>query len=222
MTLLRLARLSDAPPPARELLEVGDDGRFSGWRSQGPVVGAFRGTVAGIDGLRGLVERASASSPPGAGDLPLDATVDSLAAAGRELRVAASGTPEGAWGELLRAARTILEDEVPRAPWAAIELLVTHTAPPRLVHRGEAPLVLELGAGWAEVTRWRDGVPAGSAETRDLGAAREEAGPGWSLEVPLAVPEGAASDLVTASAWFVAEDEGVLVPVVLTGRAGEG
>ena len=222
MTLLRLARLSDAPPPARELLEVGDDGGFRGWRSQGTVVGAFRGTVAGIDELRGLVERASSSTPPDAGDLPLDATVDSLGAAGMELRVAASATPEGAWGELLRAARTVLDDEVPRAPWAAIELLVTATAPPRLVHRGEGPIVLELGAGWAEVTRWRDDAPVGSAETRSLGVDRVEAGPGWSADLPLAIPQGAASDLVTASAWFVAEDEGVLVPVVLTGRAPEG
>lgn len=219
MTLVRLTRLSDAFPPARELLEIGDDGGFTGWRSQGPLVGACRGTLAGIDALRDLVRRARESAPPPARDLPLDATADLLAVGDRELRVAASASPDGAWGDLLRAARAILEDEVPLAPYAAVELQVAAAAAPRLVHRGDAPIVLELGAGWAEVTRWRDDVPAGSDETRDLAAGRVEAGPGWSLDLDLAVPAGEPGDLVTASAWFVVEDGGVLVPVVLTGRA---
>jgi hypothetical protein len=222
VTLLRLARLSDAYSPARELLEVADDGTFTGWRSQGPLVGACRGTVAGIDALRALVERAGTVPPRRGGDLPLDATVDLLAVGDHELRAAASTTPDGAWGDLLRAARAVLEDEVPRSPHAAIELVIGGPPGLRLVHRGEAPIVLELGAGWAEVTRWRDGVPAGSAETRDLAAGRVEAGPGWSIDIALVVPAGEPGDLVTASAWFVAEDEGVLVPVVLTGRATSG
>lgn len=222
MTLLRFARRSDAPPPARELLEVADDGSMTGWLSQGPLVGACRGPVPDLEGLRALVEAAARSPVPTPGDAPLDATIDALDVAGREHAWPEHEVVAGPWGDLLAAARTLLLDALPAMPAAAVGLAFPGPDRLRLEHRGGAPLVLELGAAWAEVTRWRDGVPVGSAETRDLRLGRVEAGPGWSAEVPLAVPGGEAGDLLTASAWFVADDEGIHVPVVLTGRGIAG
>lgn len=223
MSLLRFARLSDAPPPAREMLDVADDGSLTGWRSQGPVVGACAGRAPDLAALRALVERVAGTEAPRHGDVPADATVESLEAGGQELETTEHGTIGGAWGELLAAARVLLDDVLPAGPVAAValEIRVTEGAPGglALAHRGDRPLVLELGAGWAEITRWRDGAPVGSEEVHGLGARRVEAGPGWSLEVPVRIPGGEPGDLLTASCRFVAVDAGVMVPAVLTGRA---
>lgn len=219
MRLLRFARLSDAPPPARELVEVANDGSMTGWLSQGPIVGSCRGRVPDPAGLRALVERAIAVPAPRGGPYPLDATVESLEAGGHELETTVQGTVDGPWGELLAAARSLLDDVLSASPGAAVALVIAAPGGLVLKHRGDGPLALELGAGWAEVTRWRDGAPVGSAEIRGLGAGRVETGPGWSLAIPLRVPDGEPGDLLTASCWFVAVDAGVMVPAVLTGRA---
>jgi hypothetical protein len=218
MTLLRLARLSDAPPPARELLEVADDGVLTGWRSQGTAVGHFGGSVDDIDGLRTLVEGAVAMPVPELGTLPLDATIESLWARDRSARFSVHATPGGPWGVLLRAARSLLDDTLPLAPVAAVALVVDEQAGVRLEHRGSSSITVELGSAWVEITRWRDGAPVGDAETRDFGLGRVEAGPGWTASIAVGIPGGEPGDLLTASAWFVADDAGVYVPIVLTGR----
>jgi hypothetical protein len=156
---------------------------------------------------------------PDAGGYPLDATVETLTVGGTKLVAAVHATISGPWGELLAAARVLLDDVLPGSPSAAVALEILAPGGIRLVHRGDAPLTLELGAGWAEVTRWRDGAPVGDAETHDLGLRRVAAGPGWTADIALPVPAGEPGDLLTASAWFVADDAGVYVPAVLTGRA---
>ncbi len=220
--MLRLSRLSDAPPPARELLEVADDGTLSGWRSQGPGIGRFGGSAPDIDGLRALIGAAVATPEPEIGRLSLDATIESLEADGRSARFSVHTTPDGPWGALLLAARSLLDDTLPSAPVATLALVIDEGRGLRLEHRGSDPVAVELGSAWAEMTRWRDGTPVGSSEARGIGLGRVEAGPGWSALIAMDVPAGEAGDLLTASAWFVAEDTGIYVPVVLTGRASTG
>lgn len=222
MTLLRLARLSDAPPPARELLDVGDDGTLRGWRSQGPLVGACRGAAPDVDRLRALVAAAAAAPVPRAATFPLDATVESLEAGGVELDVTEHTVLDGAWGDLLEAARGLLDDALPTMPLAAVAMVIASPDLVRMEHRGEVALTVELGAARVEITRWRDGTPVGDAEVRGLGLGRTETGPGWTAGIALRGPAGKPGDLLTASAWFVADDGGVLVPVVLTGHATAG
>lgn len=222
MSLLRFARLSDAPPPAREMLVVADDGSLTGWRSQGPVVGACAGRAPDVAALRELVDRAAGARVPRRGDVPADATVESLEAGGQALETTEHGSIDGPWGDLLAAARTLLDEVLPAGPAAAVTLAIRAPGGIVLEHRGDGALTLELGAGWAEVTRWRDGAPAGSVEVRGLGAGRTETGPGWSFEIPVRIPAGQPGDLLTASCWFVAVDAGVMVPAVLTGHATAG
>ena len=64
----------------------------------------------------------------------------------------------------------------------------------------------------------------GSAERSVPGLGRVEAGPGWSQVVDLegGPATGEPGDLLTASAAFVAEDAGVFVPVLVTGRIDAG
>jgi hypothetical protein len=223
VSLVRLMRLSDAPPPAREVLDVADDGSFTAWRSIHDVVGRFAGSMPDPEGLRGLVAAVSGDAPPSAGTLPLDATVDSLEAAGRELEVSANGSVDGAWGALLEACRTVLAG-VGSSPVAAVALVIKGPGALRLEHRGTGPLAIELANLWVEVTRWRGDTPVGSAERSVAGHGRVEAGPGWSLDVELegGPATGDPGDLLTASASFVAEDAGVYVPVVVSGRAAAG
>jgi len=219
MTLLRLLRLSDAPPPARELLEVADDGTLKGWRSQGPGVGRFAGMAGDLAGLQALVAAAAGAPVPALGTVPMDATIESLEAGGQACRCSVHATPDGPWGELLRAARALLDDVLPSSPVAALALSIEAAGDLRLEHRGDGTLPVELGDAWVEITRWRDGAPVGSTETRSLGLGRVETGPGWSAPVALHAPAGEPGDLLTASVWFVADDAGVYVPAVLTGRA---
>jgi hypothetical protein len=81
-------------------------------------------------------------------------------------------------------------------------------------------LPIRLESLWFEITRWRDGDPVGSREVSGLGLGRVEAGPGWGQDLPIEDgPAGEPGDLLTASAWFVAEDHGIYVPVVVTGRS---
>jgi hypothetical protein len=218
VSLVRLSRLSDAPPPARELLDVDDDGSVAGWLSQGPAIGRFAGSVPDITGLRGLVDAAAGTDPPSTATFPHDATIDRLRVAGDELVTSDKTTPDGAWGELLAATRALLDGLV-GSPAAAIALEVAGPGLVRLVHRGSDVLPIRLETLTIDVTRWRDDNPVGSKELSGLGLGRVEAGPGWSQDLPIdGGPEGEPGDLLTAVAWFVAEDDGVYVPVLVTGR----
>ena len=103
-------------------LEVADDGSMTGWLSQGPLVGACRGPVPDLEGLRALVEAAARSRVPTPGDAPLDATIDALDVAGREHAWPEHEVVAGPWGDLLAAARTLLLDALPAMPAAAVGL----------------------------------------------------------------------------------------------------
>lgn len=219
MSLVRLSRLSDAPPPARELLDVGDDGSVTGWLSQGPAIGRFAGSVPDLAGLRGLAGAVSGVEPPTQDTFPHDATIDRLRTAEGELVTSDKTTPEGPWGELLATARGLL-DGLAASPVAAIAVEVQGPGLVRLVHRGTDSLPIRLETLSVDITRWRDGDPVGSKEVSGLGLGRVEARPGWSQDVPVdSGPEGGPGDLLTATAWFVAEDAGVYIPVLVTGRA---
>jgi hypothetical protein len=223
MSLVRFLRLSSAPPPAREKIDVADDGSYTAWRSIDDVVGRFAGSVPDPEVVRGLVAAVAGVAPPALGALPHDATVDSVGAGGQELEVSANGSVEGPWGELLAACRELVAG-VGSSPLAAVALVIDGPGALRLEHRGSASIPVELANLWVEVTRWRGDTPVGSAERTVPGLGRVESGPGWSLPIDLGrgPADGEPGDLLTASAWFVADDGGIFVPVVANGRLTAG
>ena len=213
MTLVDFKRLSDAPPPIRELLAVDDDGGATAWRSNGPAVGRFAGPVADLPGLRAAVDAARAAEPPD-GDLRADAVAEVIETGGRRARVAARLPVEGPWGALVEACRRVL-DEVTTSPVVAIAGDVGPGARLRLEHRGDGTLTLELASLDVTFRLWRDGAQAGEARVRGAGEAldRLDAGAGWSLEVAAEDMDLSGGGILAAEASFVVEDEGVLVPV---------
>ncbi len=222
MSRVTFARLSDAPPPLREMLDVEADGSWRAWRSVGQAIGRFAGD--GATTLAALAERAATESPPPTGELPPDASVDRITitqAGRRRSHVRSFGStqrPAGAWGELVAACRALLDDAIAH-PTAAIGLVVTAPDLVRLEHRGDGPLPIELGSAQVEATVWKDGafVVAGSGQ---IVAGHVDAGPGWSLEVPLTGIDPSASGDAVVFVSFVADDGGVYIPVTLSaGRA---
>ena len=77
-------------------------------------------------------------------------------------------------------------------------------------------MTLELDSLPVSLTLWRDAREAarGSAAAS---AGRVEAGPGWSLDVPRASIDLGGGGKLVAVASFIAEDEGVFVPMAATG-----
>ncbi len=213
------ARLSDAPPPAREMLAVAADGSWTAWRSIGAAIGRFAGaagTGAADAGERivELAEAAAAAEPPRAGELPPDATVDSLEVAGRSATIGSRDEPEGPWGALFAACRGLIEAATDH-PAAAIALVIAGPDRVRLEQRGAGALTVELGEAPVQGAVW---TPAGefvATGTGRLPAGRVEAGPGWSLDVALEGIDAATEGQLVVSVSFVADDGGVYIPVTL-------
>lgn len=223
MSRVAFARLSDAPPPLREMLDVDDDGSWRAWRSVGLAIGRFAGSgdAAGGAGRRilELAAEAEASEPPrDGGDAP-DATVDSIDLGDRSVWVPYRKTPDGPWGKLFQATRDLLDEAVSH-PLAAIGMELAGPNRVRLEHRGTEPLSLEFGAAGVEATLWTpDGIFVASG-TGKVDAGHVDAGPGWSIEVPLDGIDPAAKGEPVVFVSFVADDAGVYIPVVLSaGRA---
>ena len=202
-----LCRRSDAPPPAREPLEVADDGSMTGWLSQArswvPVAARYRISRDCVPWSRrrpGRRSRPPATRRSTRRSTPLTSPDGA--------RVAGARGRGRAVGDLLAAARTLLLDALPAMPAAAVELAFPGPDRLRLVHRGAHRSSWSVGAASAEVTRWRDGIPVGSAETRDLRLGRVEAGPWWSPRSrwPSRRRGRRPAD---GSAWLVANDEGI-------------
>ena len=214
--LVSFARIAFSPPPLREMLAVRADGTATGWRSNGPVVGRFASRVDGLEALRAAVAGVAADEgpPPGPVELVPDAAWEEVSAGGHTARFAADDEVEGPWGVLVDRCRGLL-DEVSGSPSAAIAVLVDGGGHVRLEHRGDGTLPLELGSLQVSLTLWRDGREAAQAGT-GTSVGRVEAGPGWSLDVPDASIDLKGGGKLVAVASFIADDDGVFVPVSAT------
>ena len=214
--LVSFARIAFSPPPLREMLAVLADGTATCWRSNGPAVGRFAGHVDAMDDLRAaLAGVAAGDARPGALELVPDAAWEEVDADGRTARFAADDQVDGPWGRLLDRCRGLL-DEVSESPAAAIAILVDADGHVRLDHRGDGTLPLELDSLQVSLTLWRDGREAARAKT-ELSAGRVEAGPGWSLDVADTSIDLRGGGKLVGVASFIADDEGVFVPVAATG-----
>jgi hypothetical protein len=217
-------RLSDAPPPLRETLDVEDDGSWRVWRSVGQAIGRFAGSpeVADSAGKRilELAAAAEGSDPPSKGKFPPDATIERIHVGDRSATVPYRHTPDGPWGELVAASRRLLDEAIAH-PRAAIRLVVVGPDRVRLEHRGQEPLPIELGSAQVEATVWHDGAFVGAGMGR-IDAGHVDAGPGWSLDVPLEGIDPSAGGEAVIFVSFVADDGGVYIPVTLSAGRGPG
>jgi len=170
-------------PALAESVELGDDGTISGWRTVSPAgVGWFarrlpEAELAEVRALAGAVRTAPAPSlaRPGASTetLELDATGP----------YSIAGSRDG----LAVAARQLVQrlTDFPRAA-----VTVTHPSPEvaRLEHRGTEPLRLDLASVAVSAAVWRGYYePAGTWSGVIGGPGEIEAGPGWTLDLPLEV-----------------------------------
>lgn len=213
MTAWSFSRLSDAPPPLRELLDVADDGTFTMWRSVGEIVGRFAGTVPDAGAAAAVAADSAAGDPPAAPELAPDATVDTVTVAGRSHTTTQHRRPDGPWGDLLALGRELLDALVDQ-PAAAIAASLPSPTLLRLEHRGDGTLPVLLGGAVVDVRAWSptDLVAQAYAEPPPAGAV--DAGPGWVLEVPLPELPLPAGTTLAVDVSFVADDGGVLVPMV--------
>jgi hypothetical protein len=220
MSRVAFARLSDAPPPMREKLDIDDDGAWQAWRSVGRAIGRFSGSggVAGADRILALATAAESMEPPDPGGKTRDTTFDTLTIGDRSVRLPYRGILDGPWGELLTACRDLLNDALDH-PTAAIGITITAPDRVRLEHRGDETLSVEFGAARVDAQVWTaEGVFVASG-TGTVDAGHVDAGPGWSIEVPLGGIDPAGDEPVVFVS-FVADDGGVFIPVVVSaGRA---
>jgi hypothetical protein len=151
------------PPADDETLEVDSTGAFSSRRTVGgPAAGSFAGRLAPA-ALQALTRDVAALDE--ADDLaietPRDGATEVVQAAGRRAVLGANATPPAPWRALVRRLRTILHEQVPKAPVAAIELHAT-TREAWLAHAGSEPLEVDLGAIEIQVVRLDgQGIPLG-------------------------------------------------------------
>lgn len=213
MTAWSFSRLSDAPPPLREQLEVAGDGTFTLWRSVGEVVGRFAGALPDPDAAAALAAAAAEVDPPPGPQLAPDATVDAVTVAGRQLRTTQHRRPDGPWGDLLALGRDLLDALVDR-PAAAIAASLPSPTLLRLEHRGDGVLPVLLGGATVDVRAWSATDLEAQAYADPPEAGSVDAGPGWSLEVPLPELPLPAGTTLAVDLSFVADDGGVLVPMV--------
>jgi hypothetical protein len=213
VTSVRFARLSDVDPPARELLQLQADGSLSMWRSVARAVGRFTGPAEAGATIAALAREAAAAPVPAARELGADTTMDRLEVGDAVVTLGEWDHLPGPWGALLDACRALLEPLLDR-PTAAIRLVQTSPTTVRLEHLGDGVLTIELGAAVVQVELRRDGLPAGGPEPVEIDGTRVDAGPGWSLEVEVSPVGLTPGDRLLATASFVADDEGVYVPML--------
>lgn len=220
--MVRYGRYADAPPSERELLDAGDDGRATAWRSIAQAGGRFAGVVPDPDGLRALVEAAVRAEPPAPARVPPDAVVETVETGGVAVTLPLDNPPAGPWADLAVACRLALAtlSGDPGAAVAAVAVALAADGGLRLEHRGGEPLTVELGSMRASATLWRDGVAAwAGAYAMPADLERAAVGPGWSLELRPAEAVPAGDGMLVAQVDLVADDAGVLVPLTLTAHA---
>jgi hypothetical protein len=219
MSDVSFARLSSAPPPLRELLEAEADGAWTAWRSNGAIVGRFAGRSEAAARLVEIARSAARDDPsPADHDTStLDGATDSLEVEGVTVEIGHGDAPDDPWGRAFAAARDLL-GAATEYPLAAFALVVSGPGEIRLEQRGPETLEVELGSAGVELTSFdAKGIMAASSRSAiDLG--RVEAGPGWRIDLPHAAIDAAdaAERLVELS--FVAVDDGVYVPMLLSVR----
>lgn len=212
-TRVEFRRLDDRFPPLRELLFVEPDGSFRMWRSNDEAVGRFAGTLPDPAGFATLAAAAAATAPPdGGGTSSPDATDDELRVGEAVLTTRPSDRGSGAWGAVLEACRSLL-DALLDQPSAAIALELPSPGIARLVHAGSSTLPIELGAMRIAAEVYRDTSRIGAASPDSPGVHHVDAGPGWSLEIPIPQLDVPADAMLLVRIGFVADDEGVMVPV---------
>jgi hypothetical protein len=211
-------RFADGAPPERELLAVDDEGVATGWRSMGPIGGRVGGAVPDRAGLDAAIAAASDAPDPGPARLVPDAVREELEAGGHKVTLPLDDPPAGPWADLAAACRAAL-DAVTAQPVAAIEAAMDKDGGLRLAHRGAEPLTVELGSIRAKATLWRDGAEAWSADyALPPGLERTAVSEGWSLDLDPAEPVPPGGGTLVARVDLVADDEGVFVPLTLTGN----
>jgi hypothetical protein len=199
--LIRLQRWGGRPPRDDELLEIDPDGTFRMRRTVGPTtrpatpVGRFGGVLPAasrkvLADLAARLEGASAERNP----LPMDASMDELTVDG------AAGTAagpagiafSGAWGELAQVLRGMLVD-LAAHPVAAI-VLARSDGGLLLEHRGSeeldlvvTELVVSFGSTAAPARVPGDAITGGSS------GSAFQAGPGWAVRLPIALPAAPAT-----------------------------
>jgi len=210
---LAFRRIANSPPPERELLAIEADGSFAMWRSNGPIVGRFAGVVPDVAGLRRLVEATTDVEPVRQRRLPADAAEEVLEVGRRKATVEADRDVDGPWGPLFERARELLEF-VTDQPRAALTMEVNADGV-RVEHRGTDVLPVEFENAALEVTVRRGGTIVAKTVQRGLGQGHVDAGPAWSWTIP--VEADAQGDTLDATLRFVAKDEGIFVPMRLSG-----
>ena len=173
-----------------EHLRVSDDGDFELWLlSEAPVVGRFRGHLAAASTAE-LARLAGQVLPAPDALLPPGGSAERWVAGAASIVVAAGRTPDGAWGDLVTAARGLM-DAMTAHPVAALALSVAddwrsatlRSVGPDRVPVAADPLTVEVAA-WSgyydPVGTWD--APPGSAPVPGDGAGA----PGWSMKIPLA------------------------------------
>ena len=173
-----------------EHLRVSDDGDFELWLlSEAPVVGRFRGHLVAASTAE-LARLAGQILPAPDALLPPGGRAERWVAGAASIVVAAGRTPDGAWGDLVTAARG-LTDAMTAHPVAALALSVAddwrsatlRSVGPERVPVAADPLTVEVAA-WSgyydPVGTWD--APPGSAPVPGDGAGA----PGWSMKIPLA------------------------------------
>jgi hypothetical protein len=172
-----------------EHLRVSDDGDFELWLlSEAPVVGRFRGHLAAASTAE-LARLAGQVLPAPDALLPPGGRAERWVAGAASIVVAAGRTPDGAWGDLVTAARGLM-DAMTAHPVAALALSVAddwrsatlRSVGPERIPVAADPLTVEVAA-WSgyydPVGTWD--APPGSAPVPGDGGA-----PGWSMKIPLA------------------------------------
>jgi hypothetical protein len=210
--LVAFRRIGGRWPPEREMLEVDADGDARLWRSIGHVVGRFAGPVPNFAELRDLVKTAENADPPTPAAVPPDAPVEELEAGGRKFHFEEGVDPDGPWGKLANTCRRLMTTLMDKQ-LAVIRIESHGVGSIRLEHAGSGKLTVELDEAKATLELWRDGKVASQAEAGPLGGGRVEAGPDWSLEIDVPGIDATGGGRLTSRVTFVADDEGVFVPM---------
>jgi hypothetical protein len=223
MTRVTFSRTSDEPPPLlRERVEIRDDGAWTAWLSTGPAVGRFGGPAdPAAPGARilALAEATAGVAPPDGGKPAFDATIDRVTVDGRTLAIEYRQDVDGPWGELLLECRSFL-DAAASHPLAAVALAIAAPDRARLEHRGSETIGVDLGGARAEGTVWTESGEFLTRGTARLDGGLVDAGPGWSVDVPLqGLDANKPGSLVVSMELTVFDDEGPVVAQLSAGRA---
>jgi hypothetical protein len=180
------------PPRDREVLEIGDDGAFTLWRSVGSAtdpptpVGSFAGKLEARD-RTAITKLADAARQ--AGDLNIrpkpDSSTETISLDGATARLGALDQPEEPWGPLITRLRELL-GELTSKPRAALALEVTPDGTAaRLVQQGSDSLELDLTKLTVRAVLWKEYDKRGDWHAKDVSnPGRITADPGWSLDLP--------------------------------------